>query len=85
LNEATRHALVKNFSQIVLHSVFTNDQLKDKFESKINSREEMINFFKFMLPDHWKYGEKEFLNAIKNLNYPITLWEGYDLFSIKKI
>lgn len=44
----------------------------------------MIDYFKFMLPDHWQFGEEEFLSKIKDLKYPYLLWEGFDLFQIKR-
>ena len=37
-----------------------------------------------MLPDHWRFGEKEFMSMIKNLTYPLNVIEGFDLFIIEK-
>lgn len=44
----------------------------------------MINHFKFTLPDHYPFGEKEFLEKIKDLKFPFVMWEGFDLYSVNK-
>lgn len=59
-------------------------QMKGKFEDEIHTPEEMIAHFQFQLPDHWRYGEKEFREKIRSIQYPITLWEGYDIFAISR-
>lgn len=61
-----------------------DETIKGKYENDINNRQEMIDFFKFTLPDHWKYGEADFMKKIETVKYPIKLWEGYDLFIISK-
>jgi hypothetical protein len=59
--------------------------LEGSYIDEFNSEKEIVNNFKFMLPDHWKYGEKEFMQKIKNLQYPVKLSEGFDIFKIVKI
>lgn len=59
-------------------------QIKGKYENIINSPKEMIEYFKFMLPDHWQYGKEQFLEKIKTIIYPLKLWEGFDIFVITK-
>jgi len=61
-----------------------NNKITSKYETTFGSREEMINHFKFTLPDHYPFGEKEFLEKIKDLKFPFVMWEGFDLYSVNK-
>lgn len=61
-----------------------NNKITSKYETTFGSKEEMINHFKFILPDHYPFGEKEFLEKIKDLKFPFVMWEGFDLYLINK-
>lgn len=37
-----------------------------------------------MVPDHWRFGEKEFMSKIGKLSFPLDVIEGFDLFVIEK-
>lgn len=82
LCELTRQILKQSVEKGLIKITKTE---KSKYETVINSKEEMIDYYKFMLPDHWKFGEKEFMEKIKDLSYPLTLSDGFDLFVIEKI
>ena len=36
------------------------------FKDVNGNQKELIDFYKFTLPDHWKYGEQEFMEMIKS-------------------
>jgi hypothetical protein len=60
------------------------DSKKGKYETTILNKEDLMNHYKFMLPDHWRYGEQEFMSKIANVRYPLRLWEGFDLYKIRR-
>jgi hypothetical protein len=82
LCDLTREILEK-FSQD--EQIEITNIIKGKYQDTINSSQEMTEYFQFILPDHWKYGEKEFMQRIAAVEYPTALWEGYDLFIINKM
>lgn len=55
------------------------------YEETIVNKKEMINYYKFMLPDHWEFGKNQFLKKIKDTRYPIRISEGYTIYQIVKI
>lgn len=64
-----------------------------KFEAVIKGKEEitfksaarLVEYYHRRLPDHWPFGAHDFLGRIANVVYPFTIWEGYDLFKIRKM
>ncbi len=59
--------------------------VEGRYEEHYDSLEELTNYFKFMLPDHWKYGEKEFMGKVSKFVFPVDLWEGYRIYKIRRI
>ncbi len=44
-----------------------------------------MDYYRFLLPDHWPFGERRFLAKIRDARYPVAIWEGFDLFKIRKL
>jgi hypothetical protein len=61
------------------------EQAKGKYEEVFPSREALIDYYRFLLPDHWKFGEKMLFSKIAGAEYPVPIWEGFDLFKIGKL
>ncbi len=75
-------SILRNF---VRNKIISIEKIeKGGYEDIVNNKEEMIAFYKFILPDHWRYGEKEFMKKIEKITYPYKLWEGFDLIKIGK-
>ena len=82
LCQITREVLDKFISKKIVR---IEHQAKGKYEEEIKSRTDMINYHKFLVPDHWRFGEADFLRKIENQSYPLTLWEGFNFYHIKKL
>lgn len=78
-------------SREILNDLSSKKIIKITNQEKINyvvtfsSKQEAIDFFKFLLPDHYKFGKKEFLKMLDNSKFPLNLWEGSDVFYIKSL
>lgn len=64
--------------------VTIKDQVKSRYETRIDDLQALIDYFKFMLPDHWRFGAPAFMKRAKEARFPLILWEGYDAFKIIK-
>jgi hypothetical protein len=58
-------------------------RLKGRSEEIIDSEQNLTTFFQFLLPDHWRFGEKEFRSRIRGISYPFTMWEGFEMIHIR--
>ncbi|MCS7070412.1 MAG: hypothetical protein NZM00_02830 [Anaerolinea sp.] len=58
--------------------------VKGRYDVSIRARSELIEYFRYYLPDHYPFGEKEFLRRTGGLAYPLELWEGFDLLKIRR-
>jgi hypothetical protein len=79
LRSLTKEILDKFVSKKII--TITN-KIDGIYEDVIKSEKEMGDYYKFMLPDHWEFGEKEFLKKINKIKYPIKLWDGYRIYKI---
>lgn len=57
---------------------------KGRYEYRFNSRHDLIEHYRFILPDHFPFGEKDFLRRIAGVQYPHTVWEGFDVFKLRR-
>lgn len=60
-------------------------QIQAKNEYTFETQQDLIDFFQFLLPDHFKYGKDEFMEKVNETNFPLHLWEGYNAFLIKSV
>ena len=81
LCELTREILEKSVKKGLIEII---KKEKSEYKITVNSEKDMVNHYKFELPDHWHFGEKEFMKKIENISYPLTLTEGFDFFVIEK-
>jgi hypothetical protein len=64
-------------------SVDVVERVKGRSEELIDSEQNLIAFFQFLLPDHWRFGEQDFRVRLSGINYPFTMWEGFELIHIR--
>lgn len=48
------------------------------------SSEEMIEYFKYILPDYWEFGKNDLTELMKSAKFPIRINEGYFLYNVTK-
>lgn len=58
--------------------------LKGRYTAQIRARSELLDYFRYILPEHYPFGEKDFLRRTGGLTYPLELWEGFDLFKVRR-
>lgn len=58
---------------------------KGRYSAEIKARSELIEYFRYYLPEHYPFGEKEFLRRTGGLTYPLDLWEGFDLYKVRRV
>jgi len=57
---------------------------KGRTNVHVHTRQDLVSYYKYVMPNYFNYGEKDFLRRLGGLPLPITLWEGFDLFKIQK-
>lgn len=58
--------------------------VKGRYSAHIRARSDLLDYFRYILPDHYAFGEKEFLRHTGGITYPLELWEGFDLFKVRR-
>lgn len=64
--------------QIKVKEIYQSDPYSYK------SSKEMIEYFKYVLPEYWEYGKKELEGLLKTAKFPIKINEGYYLYNITR-
>ncbi|MDD3648396.1 MAG: hypothetical protein PHS44_07935 [Candidatus Dojkabacteria bacterium] len=60
------------------------EEIYQKEKYGYDSKEEMIEFFKYIYPDHWEFGEEDLMKLIEETEFPIEVDEGYYLYFVRK-
>lgn len=72
--------------QMVKRKVIKIESIKHfKEYTRFKNSKDMISFYKFILPDHYKYAEKIFLEKIKKTHFPVSLKSNATMYKIKRI
>lgn len=80
LHEQTKQILQKFEKKGVINvqEVFQEDPYS------YESSEEMIEYFKYILPDYWDLGKDDLNELLKKTEFPIRINEGYFLYNVTK-
>ena len=81
LHQLTKELLLKFKSQ----GIIKVEEIYQKENYTYESREEMIEYFRYALPDHWKFGKNELFKLLEKAKFPIIIDEGYFLYKIVKL
>ncbi|MDL1900872.1 hypothetical protein FBR02_08890 [Anaerolineae bacterium CFX9] len=58
--------------------------VKGRYVETIETRQDLVDYYRYILPDHYPFGEKDFMRRAAGTQYPLELWEGFDLFKIRR-
>lgn len=57
--------------------------LKGRHSEVFSARQELLDYFRCTLPEHYPFGEREFLRRTGGAQYPMELWAGFDVFKLR--
>jgi hypothetical protein len=80
LHQLTKEILLK-FKK---NGIIKVEEIYQKESYTYESKQEMIEFFRYVLPDHWEFGKTELFELLKDAKFPIKINEGYFLYKITK-
>lgn len=79
------HKLTKEIlEKFQKRGIINVEKVYQKESYSYESKESMIEYFKYVLPDHWKFGEKDLFELLKNAKFPIKINEGYFIYKVTK-
>jgi hypothetical protein len=69
----------------VLHEgrVEVEQAVKGRHTEVFPARQALLDYFRYRHPEHYPFGEHEFLRRTGGVQYPLTLWHGFDVLKLR--